>query len=174
MRWHNHELINPIATTNDTIRTPLIANNPAPREHGDIDWTIAAIAVQEITLQQNPIAEGPTHHPIKKSPPKDLETQPERPHTVSNNSNRASNHQPTTSTEVARRRITSPILGTSPQSNQQEHYRTDYLHRKPRKQVRTKVSNINTAEYHPKASIIRNPRDISHKVNLKPNIKTSS
>ena len=86
---------------------------------------------------------------------------------MSSTSNRASHHQPTTSTEAAQERITSPILGISPQASKQEHLGTDYRHRKLRKQVKTKVSNKETAEHLSEASISQRPRDNFHKVNLR-------
>ena len=173
---NNYNLSKPAATTDDTHEMPLTSSNPSPQGHGNTNQDVTTVAVQAVTLQLDTVAEGSTHNPNNKSPatpPEDSITQQKRPHTVSNSRDRASNHQSTTSLEAEKKRIASPLLGISPQSYQQECYRTDYLNNRSRDQVKTKVSLTNTAERQSKASITHNPLDTLPRANPKPNMEIS-
>merc|ERR1711994_965293 len=151
MEYENkQEFINPIATTGDINKGPLTVYN---QEHEDTDWDTTAIAIQAVTIQQNPSMEDTSNHPSKQSttsPTEITRDQPERQHTITRRRNRASHHQPMSSAKgrTRRRRTTSPNQGNLPQPNQQGQNEHEYLTCKRHQLIRVENKNEDEAGRH--------------------------
>ena len=164
MEYENEqEFTNPIATTDDINKSPLTAYN---REHKDTDWDTTAIAIQAVTIQQNPSMEDTSNHPSKQptAPPTEItKDQPERRHTITHRRSRASHHQPTSSTKgrTRRRRTTSPNQGNLPQPNQQGQNEHEYSTCKRHQLTRVENGNEDKAGQHQNALSSLNPQNDS-------------